>query len=224
MPFGDSITYGVGSTPPALPLNSIGGGYRIELSRAGWAHSQLFTFVGFETSGPATLDGHAFARTSEGLSGYTIDDAPSVGRIGILPLAKFFVQYHTPDIILLNIGTNDLISDNDVAHAPARLGQVIDIIAGADSRVLIVLAKVTPEPNYDPGNAKVIAYNAALGPLVAAKAGQGVHIILVDMFAAFTANSSYASQYFSDGLHPNDAGYSVMAATWYAAIGGLLPH
>jgi len=27
----------------------------------------------------------------------------------------------------------------------------------------------------------------------------------------------------TDNLHPKDAGYTVMANTWYAAIGGLLP-
>jgi lysophospholipase L1-like esterase len=29
--------------------------------------------------------------------------------------------------------------------------------------------------------------------------------------------------YFKDSEHPNDAGYSLMAKTWYPAIQGVLP-
>ena len=38
------------------------------------------------------------------------------------------------------------------------------------------------------------------------------------MYAAFTANTNYKTALMNDELHPNNAGYMVMANTWYAAI------
>lgn len=42
--------------------------------------------------------------------------------------------------------------------------------------------------------------------------------MLVDMYTAITSNTSYKTALMSDELHPKDAGYAVMAQTWYAAI------
>ncbi len=42
------------------------------------------------------------------------------------------------------------------------------------------------------------------------------------MYGAFTQNPAYKSELLYDGLHPNDAGYAVMAETWYAAIAEFL--
>jgi lysophospholipase L1-like esterase len=37
-----------------------------------------------------------------------------------------------------------------------------------------------------------------------------------------TASANYSTVDLANTLHPNDTGYEVMAATWYAAIGPLL--
>ena len=55
------------------------------------------------------------------------------------------------------------------------------------------------------------------------RANAGKHVVMVDMYAAFTANTSYKTALMSDELHPNNAGYMVMANTWYAAISSYLP-
>ena len=54
-----------------------------------------------------------------------------------------------------------------------------------------------------------------------ARADAGKHIVLVDMFSAFTVDATYKTRLLSDFLHPNDAGYEVMGRTWYPA---LSPH
>jgi lysophospholipase L1-like esterase len=87
---------------------------------------------------------------------------------------------------------------------------------------LIVVAKLTPTSS-DTTNVDVAAYNDAIPGLVGSRTAAGRHILLVDMYAAMTANPSYKTALMHDGLHPNDAGYVVMAQTWYAAIKGTLP-
>ena len=51
----------------------------------------------------------------------------------------------------------------------------------------------------------------------------GKHIVLVDMYDAFTKNPAFKTKLLANSLHPSDAGYSVMANVWWDAIGQLLP-
>jgi lysophospholipase L1-like esterase len=86
---------------------------------------------------------------------------------------------------------------------------------------LLVAAKIVPTTD-DAQNLEIEAYNAAFDDLVARRVADGKHIVIVDMYAAFTSNENYKTEYMNDELHPNYAGYEVMTETWYAAIGPLL--
>jgi len=209
MPLGDSITDGFG-TP---------GGYRIELFRQALTAGQHLTFVGRNVNGPATvMDGATttpFPQRHEGYSGYTID--PAGGRQGISPLTDAAISTFPPKIILLQIGTNDIDLNLDVANAPTRLGALLDQITTDAPDALLVVAKITPL-NYDAGNARVDAYNAAMPALVESRVAAGKHILLVDMYAPFVADPSFKTSLLADQWHPNPAGYAVMAGVWYEAI------
>lgn len=69
---------------------------------------------------------------------------------------------------------------------------------------------------------RVRRFNAALPALVAARAAAGKHVVLVDMYGAFTKDPSFKTKLLANGLHPTDAGYAAMAQVWWTAIGGLL--
>ena len=157
MPLGDSITDGFG-TP---------GGYRIELFRRTLAAGKHITFVGRNVNGPATVTDGAtttpFPQRHEGYSGYTID--PAGGRQGISPLTDGAISTFPPQIILLQIGTNDIDLNLDVANAPTRLGALLDRITTDAPDALLVVARITPL-NYDAGNTRVQAYNDAMPALV----------------------------------------------------------
>jgi lysophospholipase L1-like esterase len=75
-----------------------------------------------------------------------------------------------------------------------------------------------PEAGPDSLNTLVKAYNAAIPGVVKTRVDAGKHVAMVDMFGAFTATPNYSSVLLTDRLHPNGAGYVVMANTWYAAI------
>jgi hypothetical protein len=209
MPLGDSITEGTGS--------SSGGGYRVELFRLAVTNSKHLTFVGRNASGPATVAGQPFPKNHEGYPHYTIDDEPAFGRMGISPVVDQGITLGQPNIILLMIGTNDVNNGIDLASAPTRLGALLDRMTADAPSTLIVVARIVPTAS-DTTNLDVVAYDAAIPGLIQARTATGKHILVVDMYAAMTANPSYKTALMHDGLHPNDAGYVIMGQTWYDAI------
>lgn len=213
MPLGDSITEGTGSS---------GGGYRVELFRLAITNSKRVTFVGRNVNGPATVSGQPFPQHHEGYPHYTIDDEVAAGRMGISPLVDDGISMGKPNIILLMIGTNDVNNSIDLATAPMRLGALLDRMTADAPNALIVVAKLVPTASATT-NLDVVTYNNAIPALLQSRTAAGKHILLVDMYAAITANPSYQTALMHDGLHPNDAGYVIMAQTWYSAIKGYLP-
>ncbi|XXT17942.1 GDSL-type esterase/lipase family protein [Sorangium sp. So ce429] len=198
LPLGDSITDGVGV--------SGGGGYRIELFRKARAAGQSITFTGSLMNGPATVDGVPFPRKHEGHSGWKINQIA-----GLVPTPS---TQETPHIVLLMAGTNDVAQGDNLATAPQRLGSLLDKIFAAAPDAFVVVAKLVP---LSFNNTAVVAYNNALPPVVQARASAGKHVVLVDMHTGFPTSE------LADGVHPNAAGYTRMANTWYQAIGDMLP-
>jgi lysophospholipase L1-like esterase len=216
MPIGDSITFG---------SHSSGGGYRVELFRQSLMNSKKITFVGRNSNGPDTVvvSGTTtnFPKNHEGYSGYTIDTNTAADRIGISSIVDAALTAGKPHIVLLMIGTNDVNNNLDLSNAPTRLGNLLDRITTLAPNALLVIAKITPTQS-DATNTKVRSYNGAISGLVQTRASAGKHIILVDMYAALTANPSYKTAWLDDSLHPNDAGYVVMGQTWYAGVKSYL--
>ncbi|RYZ08368.1 MAG: endoglucanase [Myxococcales bacterium] len=213
MPLGDSITDGVGSSADKPS-------YRYELFRLALMAQKKLTFVGSGQNGPQMVDGSPFPRNHEGHSGWTIDDGG--GREGLYPKIEGWLNATSPHIVTLMIGTNDVNIELDLPNASKRLGLLIDRITATVPNALVVVAKIVPTTN-DGKNQRVMAYNDAIPALVKARADVGKHVTSVDMYGAFTKNASYKSEYMNDELHPKDAGYTVMANTWYPVIGSLLP-
>jgi hypothetical protein len=209
LPVGDSITVGA--------LNPAAGGYRAPLFHLAHGNQQTITFVGGQGDGPPMVDGVPFPRNHEGHGGYTIDNG--VGRSGIRPLFPGVITTYKPNIILLMIGTNDV--NNAVDDIPGRLGSLMDTILNTDPSLLLVVAQIVPQRDAAK-NVQVRAFNAAIPDLVKARAAAGKRVTTVDMYTAFTANPNFATQLLADGLHPNAAGYTIMASTWFAAIAPLL--
>jgi lysophospholipase L1-like esterase len=212
LPVGDSITQGA-PNPPA-------GGYRAPLFHLAHMNQQTITFVGSGSDGPAMVDGVAFPRNHEGHSGFNIDNTQ--GRMGIRQFFPNAITTYKPHIILLMIGTNDVDTGED--NIPGRLGTLMDTMLGADPNLLLVVAQIVPQQKADVDtlNMQVQAYNAAIPALVKTRADAGKHVVMVDMYNAFAANPNYSSILLADRLHPTPAGFTVMANTWYAAIGSLL--
>ena len=216
MPLGDSITDGCCGENTL----SQGGSYRVELFRLSLTHNNQLTFVGSHSSGPNMVDGVTFPKKQEGHSGWTIADGG--GRDGLQDQVEGWLKATPPDIITLMIGTNDVSIQLDLPNAPKRMGTLIDTITKTSPNALLVVAQMVPTKN-DNDNTRVQAFNAALPAVVKTFTDTGKHVVLVDMYGAFTKNANYKTEYMNDKLHPKDAGYVAMANIWWAAVGPLLP-
>lgn len=219
LPFGDSITEGVGSTD--------GAGYRSQLFKLIVAADRKTTFVGSLSKGPTTVSGATFPRSHEGHPGWTIDPGISEfsGYGGISSLVPSPALNGAPHIILLHIGANEFFT-KDKATISARLEALIEKLAQNAPDALIVVAQHTPIGNSNGGhtqaqtdaaNAARLAYIGKIPAIIQAQVAKGRHIIGVDMskmpLSGLTASS----------MHPNNQGYAYMADIWYAGIKDLLP-
>jgi lysophospholipase L1-like esterase len=189
MPLGDSITDGItvsGAYRTGLWQRFVAGGYKVD-------------FVGSLSGGPAALGDH----DHEGHSGWRIDqiDANITG----------WLQTYQPHTVLLHIGTNDILQNDDVSNAPNRLSGLIDHITAADPGAEVFVAQIIPLANSGQ-NAQVRTYNAAIPGIVSSKVSAGKFVHLVDMYDALTTSD------LADGVHPTATGYDKMAAAWYSAL------
>jgi lysophospholipase L1-like esterase len=211
MPLGDSITFGIGARTPLMDQ----GGYRMELFRMARADGHALTFVGRQVNGPATVANQAFPQGHEGYPGATIND----GNNQLANRVDGAVAAADPDIVLLMIGTNDV--NGNINNPPDDLRNLINQITNGAPDALLVVAQIVPTRTAGT-NTRVQAYNATVADLVRESAAAGKHVTGVDMFSAFTANPNFGTALLNDNLHPNDAGFVVMAQTWYPAIEAAL--
>jgi lysophospholipase L1-like esterase len=206
LPFGDSITDGVGSSNLA--------GYRAPLFALAVQANQKITFVGSRSSGPDQVSSTKFPKNHEGHPGWTIDSGYVSFGEGISTLIPMPAFKTIPDIVLLMIGTNDVSADKGTDKIAERLETLLDKIVQAAPDALIVVAKPTPI-SWNP--AALGTYNSKIPGIVQARAAKGQHMLSVDM------SKMPASNLASDGLHPNDQGYAYMAEVWYAAVKDFFP-
>jgi lysophospholipase L1-like esterase len=191
MPLGDSITYGQGS--------STGGGYRLQLWNDLRARGFPIDFVGSVQTGPASFD-----RENEGHPGWTINQI-------VAKVVNWLLTYR-PSIILLHIGTNDFVKNDDPIQAPTRLSQLLNLITTTLPGASVIVAQILPLPRSTRLNAEVVAYNATIPRMVQAEVAQGKHVHYVDMYHAVPPSM------LPDQIHPNDAGYALMAKVWLHAL------
>jgi len=206
LPLGDSITFGVGGSP---------GGYRVPLFRIARTNGRDLTFVGRLRNGPPSVDDRAFPGGHEGNPGYTVEACRD--RAGILPLVPGALAAARPHVVLLMIGTNDVAAGCDLAKSLAALERLVALVEGSTPEPTLVLANLVPSRD-EAFDARATPYTAAISKLVAEHAARGKKVRLADTMAAFTAVPGYRAALLADALHPNDAGYAVMAGAWARAM------
>ncbi len=212
MPLGDSITYGYNGVN--YPNGSPPGGYRKQLANRFAGAGIGYDFVGNSSLNPAlgidpNHNGYLGIRTDQALSALS----------GWLTV--------NPDVVLLHLGTNDMIQHIPISTAIGNLSQIIQQITANSPIRRLYIATIIPimdtRNGYTPSEWKVIidAYNAQVRTLVGQYANQGRKVFLTDMSAGLVyteANSINNVFQPGDGTHPGQVGYNKMGDYWFNSI------
>ena len=143
-----------------------------------------------------------FDPDNEGYYGNRIDQ--------IAGLINGELSLYQPNVVLLDIGINDLGQNYQVSTAPSRLVSLIDQIIAADPNVTVLVAQLIPNSTAWV-ETDVQNFNSQIPGIVQARVNAGKHVSMVSMSSLTTAD-------LSDGLHPNDGGYQKMADNFDAGV------
>lgn len=138
-----------------------------------------------------------------------------------------WIKTYTPDIVLIELGTNDVFQCIPVKDAMNNISSIIDILRKKNRHVRIFIAQIPPlgaqwvnkklcGNNISYGQA-IINFNKQIAILAIAKNTGASSVIAVDQYAGINpAIDMY------DDIHPNDIGEKLMAERWYKAIHNYL--
>ncbi|RYD19459.1 MAG: DUF642 domain-containing protein [Verrucomicrobiaceae bacterium] len=208
MPLGDSITWGAHRT------ETVPGGYRKELSDRLTASGIPFDFVGHGTGNPAAgVDPH-----HNGNNGIRTDQ--------VLTNLQTWMTTN-PDVVLMKLGTNDMLQKVPVHVAAENIRTLIHRITDNAPNRRLYVATIIPIVETRDGRTAaewapiVDAYNAEVRKLVAEHAAQGRKVRLAEVRNGITYTFPNSAENFfqpTDGTHPATAGYKQLGAYWFSTI------
>ncbi|MDE6798395.1 MAG: hypothetical protein K2J36_10375 [Ruminococcus sp.] len=232
MPIGDSITHGYQSS----------GGYRK------YFYHFLSQDFNVDMVGPNSDYPDTFTWLKEevqydtdhcGYSGYAIQYMDGTEtRQGILETLKDgnYLQTYDPDIIMLQIGTNDILSayNDGITERLENLINYIDENTGEDTVIFVSnIPHIDAVEVYDwcwaygdekfsntPEDFNVIInnyvdkYNSSIPTLVEKLQDEGKNVQFADVYSIFDKKGTPLDKYLEDGVHPNEKGYTVIGMNW----------
>ncbi|EWM54090.1 SGNH/GDSL hydrolase family protein [Ruminococcus flavefaciens] len=216
MPLGDSITYGMADE----------GGYRkylsYFLSQNGYTNVDL---VGPEGKDSATFNYNGKNVTYDdnhaGYSGYTIVNLQGgwMGQLnGILETMQKgdYIKQYSPDIILLQIGTND-VNNGHVTDSEEHLHTLLDYLREkmpSDGKIFLTTIPDLGNSGWGNNSSKngdIAKYNELVKKV--ANEYSSKNVIFADIHSVIDGTKDLA-----DGVHPNAGGYEKMGKYWFETI------
>lgn len=216
MPLGDSITAGY---CPGSAYEF--GGYRMYLASLLEENglSGQFDFVGKWNTGVG------YDMDNNGTNGVMISNNEWGDSIKKDVVTNGILKTYQPDMILLQIGTNDILGQSEkkelreFSKINERLEDLINVITeNAKENAVIFLASIPymEGSSYEKYNTNVDSYNFYIRKLVKQRQALQQNIYFVDI------NSAVAPGQYVDGVHPDQDGYESMGKLWYKTLTGYL--
>jgi lysophospholipase L1-like esterase len=131
----------------------------------------------------------------------------------------------TPNIVLLDLGSNDILQGIPTDTTEANLEQIIQAFAAQNPGVVILLAVPTgfvPDPGLsrqeqNQEKSQQSKLSGVIGKVVSTEKKAGVNVIKVDLFNGFNARKDTV-----DGTHPNIQGEQKIADKYFNEIKKVL--
>jgi lysophospholipase L1-like esterase len=220
LPLGDSITYGY--LNPSQPSSD---GYRLQLFDDLGGSTSDVTYLGSNSSGSALP---ASEQANEGHNGYTIEgvdaeltannnnqsgrDADNNGGYWLTGGNGTGRSAINPQVVLLDVGTNDATDGEDAATMESQLTQLLSDLKTDLPSAQIFVGSLTPRLDSASDEAVEDQYNAAMPAIVAT---DGANFHFVDLHDAVSPSNIDAAGGYQ---HPDAAGYAQMGDAWYSAL------
>jgi lysophospholipase L1-like esterase len=130
-----------------------------------------------------------------------------------------------PSILILDLGSNDIIDGIDPSETEANLEAIIQDFAAVNPGIVVLLAKPTPfipDPTATKQGQKVEKKQqsqlaALVGRVAKTEKKAGVNVIAVNQFGGFNAKTDT-----KDGAHPNTRGEQKIAKKYFAKLKPIL--
>ena len=214
MPLGNSITRGSAGSYNASGIH-VRIGYRGKLDTLLTNAGYSINLVGSESDGTGIPD-----PDHEGHSGYITQQ--------IRDTVHKWLNNNQADIVLLHIGTNDIINGLDSITMKNEVGQILDTIKTFYSNTSVIVAQIINRADVVSHSTKskmISGYNRELNTLINNRISGGDKLALVDMEdgAGFVYSIDNTVPFTTGDLwdstsHPNQRGYNKMADNWFSAI------
>jgi len=213
LPLGNSITQGYNLSLPDDELIAYRSPLYDLLNSAGYS----FDFVGHALNGdavfsdaehggiPGTRDQYVVRLLQDGYD-LRWDEQITTGN-------QPYLDEFPADIILLHIGTNDMIHDegSDASSVSEILDEIDAWEAANGVEVYVYVARIV---NQQPYHAATTEYNDNVEAMVALRGDPT--ILIVDMEVG--AGIDYGVDMQSDGIHMEESGYNKMAQLWFDTL------
>ena len=165
----------------------------------------------------------------DGYSAYRIEQITSGQGFWHAPSIEQRLRDWEPAVVTIHAGTNDAQQDfffdgnpkNGMPPVIDRLDDLVTRIVRFNPKIWIIVAQIVPAnaPASATTQDYIVRLNALIPALVARHRAQGDRVSMVDMYTPMLSHPN------PDGIHPDTAGYQVMADVWFAGIQalGVLP-
>jgi lysophospholipase L1-like esterase len=232
LPLGDSITFGYNVSSDQPNMGSAG--YRYQLFEDLGGSTSDVTFLGSQSDNGSVASGlpmlPASETANEGHNGYTIEGVDdelegnsnnefpggvdrsdsnnggywlTSGSPGGMPL--------NPQVVLLDIGTNDATDGESATTMEGQLTQLLNDLKSDLPNAQIFVGNLTLRTDSSSLEAVEAAYNADVPTIVAGEDSSNFHFVDIHTAVGSDINSV-------DGQHPTAAGYALMGNAWDAAM------
>lgn len=199
MPLGDSITEaeaGHNSYRRVLWQRLNGAGCSVD-----FVGSKSGVSRGSRDSGSVRPPNADFDQNHEGYWDYTVND--------VIARAAGLVARSSPDMVLVHLGTNDILRGQSPEAVAQELGIIIDEIREGKPDAHILLAKIIPASN---SVAATAALNRAIDGVASNRNRRSSPVTVVNQNAGYALSDNY------DGVHPAPSGEAKIGNRWADAI------
>lgn len=144
---------------------------------------------------------------------YVVLGGPGAVSADLLSLSTEITTLVHPSYLWIEIGTNDLVVATSIPTFTSNVNTLVTNAQGAG--VSVVIESTCPRGSTN----NVVPYNTALQSVASSNS-----VPYVDIYTVLSDGSgNYKPDFMADGIHPNEAGYLLIAKMRMKAVPGLFP-